>query len=91
MWQEQGAGDPGDPQGHLEQHQEEYGVGFTVVVLDVFELDGENADGDDQEDDVDEGEEVVASMVITIGNKTQPLKGYHNLKLASSHLNKRCK
>ena len=40
----------------------------------MFELDGEDADGDDEEDDVDEGEEVVAGLVITIGNKTQPLK-----------------
>ena len=50
--QEEGGGDPGYPGGDSEDHQEEDGVGFLVVVLDVFILDGEPTDEDDEEEDV---------------------------------------
>ena len=50
-----------------------------VVVPDVLVLDAEDADEDDEEHDVGEGQQVVTGAVVTPGHQAQPLQGYHNL------------
>ena len=81
--QKEGAGDPGNPERDGKQHQDEDGVGLVVVIPDVFVLDGEDADEDDEEDDVGEGEEVVTGAVVTPRHQPQPLQRYHNLVAVS--------
>ena len=71
---EEGGGDPGDPGGDRHDHQEEDGVGLLVVVLDVFILEREDADEDDEEEDVTEGEDVVTGLVAAGRPQPEPLQ-----------------
>ena len=54
-------------------------MSFLVVILDVFIFEGEDAHEDDEEEDVTEGEDVVAGLVAAGRPQTQPLQGHHQL------------
>ena len=57
--QDDGADDPAKPHRDLDQHQDEDEGAFPVVVLDVLGLDGQGRHEHHQEEDVEEGEDVV--------------------------------
>ena len=73
------ANNPGKPDRNLDDHQHEYGVSFSVIVFDMFWLDGETADKDDKEDDVEEGEDMVSGSILTEWHDSQPLYPDDNL------------
>ena len=57
--QDDGADDPAKPHRDLDQHQDEDEGALPVVVLDVLGLDGQGRHEHHQEEDVEEGEDVV--------------------------------
>ena len=57
--QDDGADDPAKPHWDLDQHQDEDEGALPVVVLDVLGLDGQGRHEHHQEEDVEEGEDVV--------------------------------
>ena len=57
--QDDGADDPAKPHRYLDQHQDEDEGALPVVVLDVLGLDGQGRHEHHQEEDVEEGEDVV--------------------------------
>ena len=64
--QDNWADDPGQPDGDLQQHQDEDVGALSVVVLDMLRLYGHRADEEDQEEDVEEGEDVVDSAEAAV-------------------------
>ena len=57
--QDDGADDPAKPHRDLDQHQDEDEGALPVVILDVLGLDGQGRHEHHQEEDVEEGEDVV--------------------------------
>ena len=57
--QDDGADDPAKPHRDLDQHQDEDEGALPVVILDVLGLDGQGRHKHHQEEDVEEGEDVV--------------------------------
>ena len=49
-------------------------MGLLVVILDVFILEREDADEDDEEEDVTEGEDVVTGLVAAGRPQPEPLQ-----------------
>ena len=66
LGQDHRADDPGQPHRDLEQHQDEDVGSLSVVILDVFGLDGKGGDEEDEEDDVEEREDVVDSAEAAV-------------------------
>ena len=77
--EEEGGGNPGYPGGHSQDHQEEDGVGFLVVILDMFILDREGTDEDDEEEDVSQWEDVVTGLIAAGLFQPDPLQWYDHL------------
>ena len=63
--QDDGADDPAKPHRDLDQHQDEDEGALPVVVLDVLGLDGQGRHEHHQEEDVEEGEDVVRRAEVT--------------------------
>ena len=57
--------DPGEPHGNLDKHQDEDKGALPVVVFDVLRLDGQGGDEHHQEEDVEEGEDVICGAKVT--------------------------
>ena len=62
--QDDGADDPAKPHRDLDQHQDEDEGALPVVILDVLGLDGQGRHEHHQEEDVEEGEDVVRRAVV---------------------------
>ena len=63
--QDDGADDPAKPHRDLDQHQDEDEGALPVVVLDVLGLDGQGRHEHHQEEDVEQGEDMVSGAEVT--------------------------
>ena len=57
--------DPGEPHRDFDKHQDEDEGALPVVVFDVLRLDGQGRDEHNQEEDVEQGEDVVGGAEVT--------------------------
>ena len=56
---------PTQPNRNLDQHQDEDEGSLAVIIFDLLRLDRQSGDEDDQEEDIEEGENVVGGAEIT--------------------------
>ena len=68
------ANNPSQPDRYLEHHQDEDEGSFSIIVFYAFGLDGEKADKDDEEDDVEEREDVVGGVEAAGRHQRDPLR-----------------
>ena len=57
--------DPGEPDWDLDKHQDEDEGALPVVVFDVLRLNGQRCDKHHQEEDVEQGEDMVSGAEVT--------------------------
>ena len=57
--------DPGEPDRDLDKHKDEDEGALPIVVFDVLGLDGQRGDEHHQEEDVEQGEDVVNGVEVT--------------------------
>ena len=57
--------DPGEPHRDLDKHKDEDEGALPVVVFDVLRLDGQGGDEHHQEEDVEQGEDVIGGAEVT--------------------------
>ena len=70
---------PENPDDYCEDHCKSDVEGFRKVFLDIFKLDSNGGDKDDEEDNVKEGEYMILSLVLTKRDQRQPLHSNDNL------------
>ena len=56
---------PTQPNRNLDQHQDEDEGSLAVIIFDLLRLDRQSGDEDDQEEDIEEGENVIGGAEVT--------------------------
>ena len=56
---------PTQPNRNLDQHQDEDEGSLAVIIFDLLRLDRQSSDEDDQEEDIEEGENVIGGAEVT--------------------------
>ena len=56
---------PTQPNRNLDQHQDEDEGSLAVIIFDLLRLDRQSGDEDDQEEDIEQGENVIGGAEVT--------------------------
>ena len=56
---------PTQPNRNLDQHQDEDEGSLAVIIFDLLRLDRQSGDEDDQEEDIEEGENMIGGAEVT--------------------------
>ena len=56
---------PTQPNRNLDQHQDEDEGSLAVIIFDLLRLDRQSSDEDDQEEDIEEGENMIGGAEVT--------------------------
>ena len=79
--EDDGGHDPGEPDGHGHSHEGADELGFAVVVPEMPRFNGQTRYEQDQENDVEQGQQMVPRGVAAQRAAAgQPLYSYNNLK-----------